>query len=65
MIETQKKMGRPSLGSGPVFVARQAHGLSQTEMAERLGVGIATIKRCERDGVVPQSAASRKILEGM
>lgn len=59
------RMGRPEKGSGPVYDLRKKLGLQQQEMADAIGVGIATIRRCEANGTQPTGKAAQKLLEGL
>jgi DNA-binding XRE family transcriptional regulator len=54
--------GDTSTGYGPVYEIRRALGLSQAEMAYKIGCCRDTIQRCERDGVLPHSRASQSLL---
>lgn len=46
----------------PVKEVRDAHGLTQEEMAERIGCGKTTLRRCEYTSRLPQNSAVLKNL---
>jgi DNA-binding transcriptional regulator YiaG len=48
-----------------VFNVRQAVGETQVVFAERIGVGIASLKRYELNGTMPTSKAVLRVLESL
>jgi DNA-binding XRE family transcriptional regulator len=68
MKSNLKRRGRREQGRGPVFEIRKAlevfegRTITQEKWADRIGVSVATVCRCEKQGVLPQSKASRSLL---
>ena len=52
-----------SENSNPMRDVRLALGLTQEEMAVRLGVGYTTVRRCEYEKRVPGTIAGRRAFE--
>jgi DNA-binding XRE family transcriptional regulator len=48
-----------------VLAVRQAAGATQTEFAEKIGVGLRSLKRYEKEGTVPRTKAARRVLENL
>jgi DNA-binding transcriptional regulator YiaG len=53
-------IGKPSprtAGRGPVYEIRVALQMTQQQLADEIGCGIATVQRCEATGTLPNSRA--------
>jgi predicted transcriptional regulator len=55
-----ERTARP--GHGALYDARVTLQLTQSDLATALGLSLATVQRCERAGSLPQSVASRNLL---
>jgi transcriptional regulator with XRE-family HTH domain len=64
-VRPERRRGRPSLkasvNSDAIKILRERRGLSQEQLAERLGVAVGTISRYERGSVTPSRTRLKQI----